>query len=287
MPSSYLSSDPPTQPLLSQQSIWFWEFDGNLSKVNSVEYGYFIFHRFITCWLLKLLNWYLRDARNSSDLVMFNCGKKNCLGLNTIWSRGTLKFLMFFEFECYLAEFLCQTILCQVFNKLTWDYLQTITVWILGNFSQNLLLISENSLTITLHKQLVQNSFEILFIDGVDPLDCCFLQWVLSVRLQWLCWSRLRLYTAYSYSALLQQLQYSVSTLRPNCAASSTLHCLPCSWVRAESFCSACTGLAFPFLSSMFLLLWLACCWEHSDYNQQWIPRKINPCAICNIQLQI
>lgn len=169
-------------------------------------------------------------------------------------------------------QFLCQTILCQVFNKLTWDYLQTITVWILGNFSQNLLLISENSLTITL--QLVQNSFEILFIDGVDPLDCCFLQWVLSVRLQWLCWSRLRLYTAYSYSALLQQLQYSVSTLRPNCAASSTLHCLPCSWVRAESFCLACTGLAFPFLSSMFLLLWLACCWEHSDYNQQWIPRK-------------
>ena len=50
--------------------------------------------------------------------------------------------------------FLCQTILCQVFNKLTWDYLQTITVWILGNFSQKLLLISENSLMITLPKQI-------------------------------------------------------------------------------------------------------------------------------------
>ena len=108
--------------------------------------------------------------------------------------------------------------------------------------------------------KLVQNSLEILFIDGVDPLDCCFLQWVLSVRLLWLCWSRLRLYCLLLLSsALLQQLQYSVSTLKPNCAASSTLHCLPCSWARrAESFCLACTGLAFPFLSSVFLLLWLA-----------------------------
>ena len=88
---------------------------------------------------------------NSSDLVIFDCGKQ---------TRQT-----------------------------------TITVWILGNFSQNLLLYFwEFTDDNTLANKLVHNYLEILFIDGVDPLDCCFLQWVLSVRLLWLCWSRLRLY---------------------------------------------------------------------------------------------
>ena len=125
-----------------------------------------LFHR-----LLKLLKYYLRDtqmhwcsSQKRLDFVTANNDLKFFwLGdlwlwifffFTFLWYYLIKRHLMFFEFEHYLLLVLCQTILCQVFNKLTWDYLQTITVWILGNFSQNLLLISENSLTITLCKQI-------------------------------------------------------------------------------------------------------------------------------------
>ena len=92
---------------------------------------------------------------NSSDLVIFNCRSKHYL------IKRHFKIFDVFWIWMLLGRirFLCQTILCQVFNNLTWGHLQTITVWILGNFSQNLLLISENSLTITLRKQIGSEFF--------------------------------------------------------------------------------------------------------------------------------
>ena len=130
-----------------------------------------LFHR-----LLKLLNWYLRDtqmhwcsSQKRLDFVTANNDLKFFwLGDLWLWNFFFFTFLWYYlikrhfiNFDVFWIwtlfgriQFLCQTILCQVFNKLTWDYLQTITVWILGNFSQNLLLISENSLTITLCKQI-------------------------------------------------------------------------------------------------------------------------------------
>ena len=133
-----------------------------------------LFHR-----LLKLLNYYLRDtqmhwcsSQKRLDFVTANNDLKFFwLGELWLWNFFFLYgFVVLFDQEANFdvfwiwtllgrIQFLCQTILCQVFNKLTWGNLQTITVWILGNFSQKLLVISENSLMITLHKQIGSEFF--------------------------------------------------------------------------------------------------------------------------------